>query len=343
MKMFLKGAAGVLAALGLQASPVLAETDDKQTAPVLNATLDDYQYPFEVKRFDFESQGQTLQMSYMHLPARNNKPTVVLLHGKNFNGAYWKSTAKYLSARGYGVVMPDQIGFGKSSKPTDYQYSFNQLALNSSDLLDHLGLDDVILVGHSMGGMLASRFALSYPDRTRSLILINPIGLEDYLDYTEYPDMTAAYERELSKTGSDIVNYQKANYYAGAWSEDYAALTVPLIGWQNGPDKEQIARVSALTYDMILTQPVIDDFDNLSVPTSFIIGTRDTTGPNRANLREGINYTLGQYDVLGDRAAARVKNSKLIELEGLGHLPHIEDFDTFAPALDLALSHEDDE
>ncbi len=336
---FLKHFAGAMALFGLQAAPALAEIEEKAAIPALSADLSDYAYPFEVKRFEFESQGQALDMAYMHLPAREDMPTILLLHGKNFNGAYWKTTARYLSNRGYGVLMPDQIGFGKSSKPTDYQYSFNQLALNSHTLLDELGLEQVIVLGHSMGGMLASRFALSYPDTTKSLILLNPIGLEDYLDYTDYPDISSAYERELAKTGDDIISYQKANYYDGAWNDAYAALTVPLIGWQNGPDKSQIAKVSALTYDMILTQPVIDDFENLTVPTSFIIGTRDRTGPNRANKKPDVEYELGQYDTLGERAAGLVSNAKIVELEGLGHLPHIEDFDTFAPALDLALTH----
>ena len=339
LKLF-RNFAGALAFLGLQAAPVLAEIEDKLEPPVFTADLKGYAYPFEVKTYAFESQGTALEMAYMYLPARKDLPTVVLMHGKNFNGAYWKQTARHLQTLGYGVLMPDQIGFGKSSKPTDYQYSFSQLALNTRNLIESLGLEKVILTGHSMGGMLASRFALSYPALTASLILINPIGLEDYLDYTSYPEISDAYEREFAKTGDDIVAYQKANYYDGQWSADYEALTVPLVGWQNGPDKEQIAYVAALTYDMILTQPVIDDFELISVPTTLIIGTRDTTGPNRGNKKPGVTHKLGQYDLLGDKAAALIPDSFLIELDGLGHLPQIEDFDAFAPAFDLALTRE---
>ena len=336
-----RNAAGILAIFSLQAAPVVAEVEKKIERPVFTAQLKEYAYPYDVGVYAFESQGQALDMAYMHLPAKPGKPTVLLLHGKNFNGAYWKQTAKHLNARGFGVLMPDQIGFGKSSKPVNYQYSFNQLAMNTRDLIRHLGIEQVIVTGHSMGGMLASRFVLAYPEISTSLILINPIGLEDYLDYTSYPAISDAYARELSKTTEDIIAYQKANYYAGAWNNVYAALTDPLVGWQNGPDKEQIAYVSALTYDMILTQPVIDDFEHISVPTTLIIGTRDKTGPNRGNMKPGTGYLLGQYDVLGEKAAERVKDSYLIELEGLGHLPHIEDFDAFAPALDIAVTREE--
>jgi len=63
---------------------------------------------------------------------------VVLLHGKNFNIAYWEQTIKELSKQGFRVIAPDQIGFGKSTKPASYQYSFQQLALNTKSILDSL-------------------------------------------------------------------------------------------------------------------------------------------------------------------------------------------------------------
>lgn len=318
---------------------VPAQADEAPVAeePVFDARLSGYAYPFEVHILALKSQRQDLEMAYMYLPGKEDAPTVVLLHGKNFNGAYWRQTAEFLASRGYGVLMPDQIGFGKSSKPVAYQYSFNQLAANTAVLMDALGIKKAAIVGHSMGGMLAARFALAYPERTRRLVLVNPIGLEDYLDYTTYPDISAAFEREKALTGADIVAYQRKNYYDGAWSDAYDALTIPLRGWINGPDSEQLAYVSALTYDMILTQPVIDDLERLAVPTTLIIGTRDRTGPNRANKRARVSRELGRYDRLGKDAASRIPDAQLIELDGLGHLPHIEDFGRFKDALLQAL------
>ena len=305
--------------------------------PAFDARLSGYDYPFDVREMTLQSQRQTLAMAYMHLPSKNDRPTVVLLHGKNFNGAYWRDTASFLVERGYGVLMPDQIGFGKSAKPEHYQYSFNQLAANTALLMDKLNIEKGIILGHSMGGMLAARFALAYPERTRRLLLVNPIGLEDYLDYTTYPEISVAFEREQNLTGADIINYQRSNYYDGAWNNTYEALTVPLRGWLNGPDAKQLAYISALTYDMILTQPVIDDFERLAVPTALIIGTRDRTAPNRANMRDNTTRELGRYDRLGDEAVAKIPGARLIEMEELGHLPHIEDFGRFKSALTKAL------
>lgn len=56
-----------------------------------------------------------------------------------------------------------RVGFCSSSKPRGYQFSFGQLAANTRALLDERGIDKATLIGHSMGGMLAARFALAYP------------------------------------------------------------------------------------------------------------------------------------------------------------------------------------
>lgn len=143
--------------------------------------LQGFEYPYPVARFDFSSQRQTLHMAYMDvLPRHPNGRTFALLHGKNFCAATWQKSIDALSAAGYRVIAPDQIGFCKSSKPERHQYSFQQLARNTHELLTSLGVGDVRLLAHSTGGMIAVRYALMYPADTKQLILVNPIGLEDW-------------------------------------------------------------------------------------------------------------------------------------------------------------------
>ncbi len=102
------------------------------------------------------------------------------MHGKNFCGATWDATIAVLVEAGYRVVVPDQVGFCASTKPEHYQYSFQQLATNTAALLDCLGVAYAIVVGHSTGGTLATRYALLHPDTVDRLVLVNPIGLEDW-------------------------------------------------------------------------------------------------------------------------------------------------------------------
>ena len=300
--------------------------------------LTGYEYFSKVHSFDFSSQGINLEMAYMYLPSNNKKKgTITLLHGKNFTSNYWKEIALKLNSLGYAVLIPDQIGFGKSSKPLNYQYTFETLALNTRKLLDSLNISSTQLIAHSMGGMLASRFSLMYEDIISNLILINPIGLENYLEYVEYKDINFFYKKELQLKPENIINYQKKNYYDGQWNKKYEVLASHLIGWVNGKDWKSLAKISANTYDMIFTGPVIEEFKNFKVPVSLIIGTRDRTGPGRNWKKAGINYDLGRYDLLGKRAKKINNNIRLIELNGLGHLPQIEDFEKFYSELDKVL------
>ena len=112
---------------------------------------------------------------------------------------------------------------------------------------------------------------------------------------------------------------------------------MPLLLLQ-GPDKLQIAWVNALTYDMIFTQPVVTEFAELAVPVSLIIGTRDRTGPGRKWQKPGSDYELGRYDRLGKAASSLIPDATLYELDGLGHLPQVEDFERFKDALKQALA-----
>lgn len=298
--------------------------------PAFDAELTDYAYPFEVHEFRFESQRQELKMAYMdERPANWNGHTVLLLHGKNFSGAYWEPTIRSLLERGYRVVAPDQIGFGKSSKPERYQFSFSQLALNTRALLDSIGVGPVVVVGHSMGGMLATRFTLEHPKRVEKLVLVNPIGLEDYRKLAGYRSIDELYAQELKTTPEDIQQYQQQFYYAGQWKPAYDRYTEILQGWVRGPDYPRIAWNAALTTDMILTQPVVYEFSQVSRPTLLIIGTRDRTALGRGWAPKDVAPTMGNYPELGKRTAHAIPGAKLVELEGLGHMPQVEDFGAY--------------
>ena len=294
-----------------------------------NKELDGFKYPFEVNTFKFNSQNQDLKMRYMDIGEKDAQKVIVLLHGKNFSGYYWERVAKDLLKKNYRVIIPDQIGFGKSSKPDYYQYSFGQLALNTKILLDDLKTEKLDLVGHSMGGMLATTFAVNYPKSVSKLILINPIGLEDYGKYVEFKDVNFFYKRELVKTLDKARNYQKKNYYDGKWSSEYEKLLIPLKGMLAGEDWKIVAWNNALTYGPIFSENIVDRFSQVTSKTFLIIGTRDKTGPGRGWLKEGVTIKLGEYKKLGVSANNLIKGSKLFELDGLGHMPQYENYNVF--------------
>src|SRR5499426_768901 len=130
-------------------------------------TSEDVPYPYPSSYLPLTLYGQDVRIAYMDVaPAGTpNGHTVVVLHGFNFAGFYFGGPIDALRKEGFRVIVPDQIGFGRSSKPI-IPYNFHDMARNTRAILQHLGIAKAAVVGHSMGGMLAARFAASYPDMT---------------------------------------------------------------------------------------------------------------------------------------------------------------------------------
>jgi pimeloyl-ACP methyl ester carboxylesterase len=271
-------------------------------SPAYGPQLEGYTYPWPVEHFTFASQGTALDMAYMDVkPKTPNGRTIVLLHGKNFCAATWQGSIAALIAAGYRVIAPDQIGFCKSTKPTHYQYSFQQLM---------------------------------YPQDTDQLVLVDPIGLEDWkAKGVPWQSVDAWYQRELNTTAERIRDYERTTYYAGTWKPEYEPWVEMFAGQYRGPGHEIVAWNSALLYDMIFTQPVFYELDRLAAPVLLMIGDKDTTAIGKELAPPEIRATLGNYPALGKAAAARIPRAHLVEFPELGHAPQIQAPDTFHKAL----------
>ena len=301
-----------------------------QVPSTLNATLEGYKYPYEVKYLNLTLEGQPVKMAYMDVAASNgssNAPAVMLLHGKNFFGAYWRQTIDFLSKNGFRVIVPDQVGFGKSDKPEIY-YSFHQLAHNTQQLLKQLGVQKVTVVGHSMGGMLATRFALMYPEMTAKLVLENPIGLEDYRLFVPFKTMEELVGNERKTTEESIRKYHQTYYTS--WKPAYDEWVKVPGAQTRHPDYPKVAKVSALTYAMIYQQPVVYEFSKIRVPALLVIGQEDRTivGKGFIQDKQKLNEH-GQYPQLGKETAKAIPGAKLVELPNVGHIPHLEATELF--------------
>lgn len=292
-------------------------------AEPLGIAMENYTYPYPVAFRAFEIDGQQVRMAYMDVPpaAAANGRTVALFHGKNFFGAYWKTTIQALSGAGYRVIVPDQIGFGKSSKP-EMAYSFHEMARHTKALLDQLGVKQTAVVGHSMGGMVAARFALMYPDTVTRLVLEDPIGLEDYRMKVPYTPTEQLFAAELKTTEASIRNYHKSYYVE--WKPEYDEyVQVPFRQTLSG-DYPRLAKVSALTSQMIYQQPVVHEFPLVRARTLLVIGQQDRTAPGKNRATPAVQKTLGNYPELGRAAARAIPGASLVPLEGVGHIPHFE-------------------
>lgn len=180
-----------------------------------------------------------------------------------------------------------------------------------------------------MGGMLATRFTLMFPEKVERLILEDPIGLEDWKIKVPYQDVDAWYHNELGQTYASLKKYEMDSYFHGTWRPDYdSALNIP-AGWLLSPEYSRIAWNSALCYDMIFTQPVCYEFSQIKVPTLLLIGELDRTALGKNLVPDSIRATLGNYPALGHQTQEKIPRCQLILLPGIGHVPHMEDFEKF--------------
>lgn len=284
-------------------------------------------YPYPVHYLSLTIEQQTVKMAYMDVaPSAPNGSTVLPLHGKNFNGYYWKDVIQFLIDNGYRVIVPDQVGWGQSDKP-NIHYSFHLLAANTKKLLDSLGIQKINLIGHSMGGMLATRFTLLYPQAVEKLIYENPIGLEDYKTFVPYRSTDEQYQNELKADLESLKKYQQSYY--PQWKPEYDQYVTAQYTALKIPDFKQAAWASALSYQMIYEQPVVYEFKNIKAPTLIIIGQADRTIVGKNLLSKEAAAQHGNYPQLGRWLKGQIKNSKLVELDGVGHIPHIQSLQEF--------------
>jgi pimeloyl-ACP methyl ester carboxylesterase len=311
-------------------SPFASPQGEEIYSLPLGIALESWPYPYAVQYLPLEVDGQPVRFAYMDVPPAGmaNGRVVVLLHGKNFYGSYWEGTANALVGAGYRVIVPDQVGFGKSSKP-DVHYSFDLLAANTVRLMDTLGIPSAAVVGHSMGGMLAVRLARNYPQRISHLVLENPIGLEDYRFAIPPQPTNKVYESELKEVDPAKIRAFFRRYVVEWKPEVYERFVEVRARVSLSGEYPRWVRASALTYQMVYQQPVRHEFGLIRTPTLLIIGQEDRTvvGGNLAS--EEVRKTLGQYKELGKAAARDIPGSKLVELKNVGHIPHLEVPDAF--------------
>ena len=130
-----------------------------------------------------------------------------------------------------------------------------------------------------------------------------------------------------------IRRYQLNTYYVGQWRSEYDRWVEMQAGMFRGPGKEVVAWNSALTADMIMTQPVVYEFDLLQMPVLLLIGEQDNTALGKDAAPPELQKKLGDYRRLGRETAARIPKARLVTFSDLGHSPQIQAPERFHKAL----------
>ena len=313
--------------LALAAAPAPAQ--EGAEAP-LGIGLEGFAYPYPVRFLALGRDGEAQRLAYMDVaPTGNaNGRTVLLLHGRNFPASYWQPVIRALTEAGYRAVVPDQLGFGKSSKPVG-PYTFDRMAADTVALADSLGLARFDVVAHSMGGMLAVRLARNAPQRVNALVLEAPIGLEDYR-FTVPPvsdETLLAREGELS---AEAYRKQLVTNYAlslpASAIEPFVSIRERVKGSGEYP---RWLRSFVNSYQMIWGQPVVHEYPLVRAPTLFIMGANDRNAPGKPFAPQELRASMGDNTGHARAIAARMPNARAEVIANVGHLVHMEATDMF--------------
>jgi len=316
-----------ISAIALLGVVLVASVGAQQNAPAVAAppevkpgsiTCEDVPYPYPSSYLPLTLYGQDVRLAYMDVPPAGtpNGHTVVLLHGNNFAGFYFGGPIDALRKEGFRVVVPDQIGYGRSSKPV-IPYNFHDMARNTRQLLQKLNIGKAMVVGHSMGGMAAARFASQYPDMVERVVLYNPIGLTDGRFTRPMDSADEGYKRTLGSTYQTIkaglMRYVSHN--PALWNAEFEKYARIRYSWTLGADWPRLAMVQTLIGQMLYADPVVNDWAHIKAPTLAFGGAEDSLPGSPAVFQERMKFVANTIPN---------GNGKLLLLPGIGHVPHLE-------------------
>jgi pimeloyl-ACP methyl ester carboxylesterase len=179
--------------------------------------------------------------------------------------------------------------------------------------------------------MLAVYFARDYPDVTQVLVLENPIGLEDYRSAIPPQPLETLFKTEMSQTSQSYRTFMKALYVG--WPPFAEKSVEQFTRLLESPEYPRLAKASALTYEMMYEEPIRHEYRLLKMPVLLIIGQGDRSVFFRRYASPEAIRPLGNWPALGRAAAQDLPDGKLVEIEGAGHISHIEKPEAFEKAL----------
>ena len=275
----------------------------------ISSTMEEIPYPHPVQYLDINIFGQDLKLSYMDVKPEGtaNGQTAMLFHGMNFTGKAFEVTIDALTTAGFRVVVPDRIGYGRSSKP-NIPYNLHVFTSNAKALLDHLEIPEVAIVGHSMGGMVATRFAMTYQDTTTHVVMVNQIGMTDQRQGRAWRDIEEVYRGVLGTSYQSILR-NHMRYYP-TWKPEYLEWVRLQYGLTLTSEWPVLARIRAWQTQILFFDPVVYDWQHIRTKALVMGGAADTLTRN--------------YAAAARRVAETLSNAELVLFPGVGHNPHFE-------------------
>lgn len=232
---------------------------------------------------------------------RGEGPAVLFVHGYPLDRTIWRAQIDGLD--GYRRIAPDLRGMGESDAP-DLGYGMAIYAHDLAALLDALGVDDVVLCGHSMGGYVLFEFVRRWRDRVRALILVDTRAEADGAEGRRARDAAAASAREGGATA--IADAMLPRMLAAGTAERAPDVADRIHRLMAGTPVAGIIGALAAMRDRQDSTALLPTL--VELPTLVIVGEEDALSPP-----DGAR-----------RMAAAIPGARLVAIPGAGHLPQVE-------------------
>lgn len=243
---------------------------------------------------------------------------VLLLHGLGEHAGYWSENTPSLIAAHRRVIVPDLAGHGRSDKP-DRPHDMAWQAALMIGTLDALGIDEpVVVVGHSMGGQIALRMALSFSERVKRLVLISPAGIESFSPAESAWLKKVSTPSSLSNRSPSALRAHFQRNVFGRWGRSAEEHLQERLQLSKDPLFPAYIRSVVSSIHGMLDDPASRELERLSQPCYLLFGEEDRLIPNPI-LHGGKAIDIVKL------AQAKIPNLReVVMLEGIGHMPQLE-------------------
>jgi len=245
--------------------------------------------------------------------------TIVFIHGLGSYLPAWKKNTEVLK-QNYRCIAIDLPGYGKSDKkPHSGQMSYYAAVV--TELINELKLENVSLAGHSMGGQISITAAILYPDKIKSIILVDPAGFERFTEGQKqwFRDVMTV-EGVKNTTVEAIQNNLASNFYNVPPDAEF--MITDRIQMRTAEDFKAYCHTVVQSVNGMVNEPVTDYLNQITQPVLVFFGENDNLIPNRF-LNPGFTKTIAQS------GADNIKNCKLVMVPESGHFMMFEKPEVF--------------
>lgn len=311
--------------LSLLTAFVLFGCSFQQQVPEISS-MDELEYPFSTQRVQL-SDG----MEIAYTDQGQGSKTLLMVHGLGSYAPAWKKNIENLSSE-YRCIAIDLPGYGKSSKGK-YSGSMRFYADALKAFKDALRLENVVLMGHSMGGQISMVASLAYPTDFPELVLIAPAGFETF-----HAGQKKWFREVLTPNAVALtpVDQIKANIGANFYKmpRDAEFMIYDRVAMRQCKDFSGYCYIIPQCVQGMVDEPVFEFLPDLNARTLVIFGAQDNLIPNRF-LNGGTTRSVAEAGM------DQLPNAELKMVSQAGHFVHFEQSDSVNARIRTFLGSED--